>query len=132
MAYATADDLERYWRTLSESEETQASALLDVASLFLDEYVDKYDIDTTAKADALTYVCCELVRRKMESATAVPYSSITQTAGSFSETISYGGSRRQSWELYPEDEKLLGIKHPKFDTVPVAIHPTYTPLEAFQ
>lgn len=123
MAYATVDDLEKYWRPLSESEEDQAAALLDVASIYLDEVIEKYDIDATAKADALNYVCCELVRRKMEAAAAVPLSSITQQAGSFSETITYSGSKRQSWELYPEDLDLLGVKRTKIRMVHAAVNP---------
>ena len=40
MAYAEASDVEDQWRTLSESETTRATALLDMAGILLERHVE--------------------------------------------------------------------------------------------
>lgn len=120
--YATIDELEAGWRTLTPEEMTRAETLLERASLFLDVIVEQYHIDTTAKAAALSTVCCDLVQRKLETGSAIPISSVTQTAGAFSETKSYSTSKRKSWELYPEDKQMLGIINKGARMIGVAIH----------
>lgn len=110
MAYATVEDLEIRWgKTLTESEAERAEVRLDDASLYLDVIIEEYGIDAIAKADALKVVCCDMVQRKLEAASASPISSVTQQAGAFSETMSYARPYKKSWELYPEDMLLLGI-----------------------
>ena len=108
MIYAEISDLEAGWRPVASDEVSQAETLLSRASLFLDGVVEQYGIDINEKAEALTIVCCDLVQRKLESNSALPITSLTQTAGAFSETMNYAG-RRKSWELYPEDLQLLGV-----------------------
>lgn len=120
--YATIDDLEAGWRTLSPEEARRAETLLDRASIFLDGIVEQHNIDTVAKASALTAVCCDLVQRKLESASANAVSSVTQTAGAFSETISYSKNGSQSWRLYPEDYQLLGVHTKKARMRKMVIH----------
>lgn len=110
MVYAEISDLEAGWREMDPDEVSQAETLLSRASLFLDGIVDQYGIDVVDKEAALTVVCCDLVQRKLESNSALPITSTTQTAGPFSETTSYS-SRRKSWELYPEDLQLLGVRN---------------------
>lgn len=120
--YATIEDLEAGWRTLSPEESSRAETLLERATLFLDGIVEQYAIDTSEKAGALRAVCCDLVQRKLESASANAVSSVTQTAGAFSETISYSKNGSQSWRLFPEDYRLLGVRTKKVRMVPIAIH----------
>lgn len=108
--YAEISDLEAGWRDIASDEIERAEELILRASAYLDTIVDKYDIDVNEKADALRIVCCDLVQRKMENASASAVSSVTQTAGAFSETTSYGNRGSASWRLYPEDKQLLGIK----------------------
>lgn len=122
MAYATVEDLEAGWRTLSESEADRAEVLLDRASAFLDAQIARYHIDAVTYADALTVVCCDLVQRKMERPTVNPVTSETHTVGPFSETMSYAFPTRKSWELYPEDLEMLGVSKSRRGTVQVAIH----------
>lgn len=108
--YAEISDLEAGWRDIASDETERAEELILRASAYLDTIVEKYDIDVNEKADALRIVCCDLVQRKMENASASAVSSVTQTAGAFSETTSYGSRGSASWRLYPEDKQLLGIK----------------------
>lgn len=108
--YAELSDLEAGWHDIASGDVERAEELILRASAYLDTIVEKYDIDVNEKADALRIVCCDLVQRKMENASASAASAITQTAGSFSETISYGTRGSASWRLYPEDKQLLGIK----------------------
>ena len=122
MAYATVEDLEAGWRTLTESEADRAAVLLDRASAFLDAQIARYHIDAVAYANALTTVCCDLVQRKMERPTSVPVSSETHSVGPFSETTSYAYPSRKSWELYPEDLAMLGVSKSRRGTVKGAIH----------
>lgn len=121
MIYAEIKELEAGWRELAPDEVSRAETLLARASLFLDEIVEKYNIDATSKADALSVVCCDLVQRKMEAASALPIASYTETAGAFSETTSFQ-RKRKSWELYPEDLALLGVRNSKGGMVKIAIH----------
>ena len=110
MTYAEISDLAAGWREMAPDEISQAETLLSRASLFLDGIVEQYGIDVDEKRDALTVVCCDLVQRKLESNSALPVTSSTQIAGPFSETVSFSG-RRKSWELYPEDLQLLGVRN---------------------
>ena len=123
MAYATVSDLENRWRVLTTEEEAKASALVDDASAFLDVQIEKYRIDAEAKAAVLKSLCCDLVQRRMESQEAnTSLSALTQTAGAFSETLSFSTKRRKSWELYKEDLEMLGVVKGGFTMIPVAIH----------
>lgn len=127
MAYATIEQLETRWRDLTTAEETRASALLDDASAFLDVQIAKYGIDAEEKAAVLTSLCCDLVQRRMESMEAnTSLSALTQTAGAFSETLSFSNTRRKSWELYPEDLEMLGVVKGGFTMLPVAIHRSWS------
>lgn len=121
MNYAELSDLEAGWRELTAEEAARAETLLARASLFLDGVVEQYNIDTDAKATALMTVCCDLVQRKLEDANVSPYSSVTQTVGSISETVSYSG-RKRSWALYPEDLQVLGIGGHRATQIKLAIH----------
>lgn len=120
--YTTVEELKAGWRQLTADEEAQAEVLIERASLFLDEVVEKYHIDKEAKTAQLSAVCCDLVQRKMESLGANPLSSVTQQAGAFSETLSYARPYRKSWELYPEDLAYLGVYKGSGRLIRVAIH----------
>ena len=122
MTYASIEDLQAGWRTLDDDEVVRAQTLLERASYYLDEVIDKYHIDVDAKREALKIVCCDLVSRKMQRGVSSPVSSVTEQAGAFSETISFGYSRRQSWELYPEDKELLGVRSHGARMLKIAIH----------
>lgn len=122
MTYANIEDLEAGWRQLLDDEKSRATSLLERASIFLDEIVNKYHIDVEAKAQALKFVCCDLVQRKLENASALPVKSETQQAGPFMQTRTYSFARRKSWELYPEDLEFLGVRSSGAGSIKVAIH----------
>lgn len=122
MTYATIEELEAGWRTLTPEERERAQTLLERASLYLDWVVDRYHIDPIAKRAALATVCCDLVQRKLETGSATPISSTTTTAGAFSETKTFKISGRKSWELYPEDLQLLGVSKKGGGMIKTAIH----------
>lgn len=127
MAYATIEQLETRWRTLSADEEAKAEELLEDAAAFLDVQIEKYDIDAEKRARVISSLNCDLVQRRMEAAeSSTSLSSLTQTAGAFSETLSYSTTRRKSWELYPEDLEMLGVVKGGLRMIPVAIHKSWS------
>lgn len=107
MAYATWNDVQaRMNRTLSESEQSTCSVLLDDAAVMIDTY------NVNASADAKKVVSCRMVSRALSNdAIDVP---IGATQGSMS-----GLGYSQSWtmgtgasgELYlsKTDKTLLGV-----------------------
>lgn len=121
MNYAEITDLASGWRELTPDEVSRGETLITWASVYLDTIVEQYGIDVNEKANALRIVCCELVRRKMESASELQLASLTQTAGAFSETKSYTSSKIQSWRLYPEELEMLGIKQRRIRIFDAAI-----------
>lgn len=107
MSYATITDIQaRMTRTLSQSEETVATNLLDDAAVIIDSY------NASATADAKKVVSCRMVIRALgDGETDVP---VGATQGSMS-----GLGYSQSWtvsngsvgELYLTrmEKKLLGV-----------------------
>jgi len=107
MSYATITDIQaRMTRTLSQSEETVATNLLDDAAVIIDSY------NADATADAKKVVSCRMVIRALgDGETDVP---VGATQGSMS-----GLGYSQSWtvsngsvgELYLTrmEKKLLGV-----------------------
>lgn len=113
MAYATIDDLEIVMRTtLNDTDAAYAEFLLDKVAAFLDQYVTVDDTDTV-QASNLKYASLEMVRNVMESANVSDVSSMTQTAGSYSETFTYAApySTANMWKLLRKTgyASLLGI-----------------------
>lgn len=108
MAYATVSDVQaRMTRTLSESEQTVCSNLLDDAAVLIDSY------NADASADAKKVVSCRIVIRALGDDTAcVPagasQGSMSALGYSQSWTFQGGGS---VGELYigKEDKKLLKV-----------------------
>ena len=104
MAYATVNDLQAGWRTLTADEQTRATTLLDRASTMLDALCD-----TSGKtADVLKMVTCNMTQRVM----------VAESAGVSSESMGAGGYQ-QSWTyanpsgdmyLTKYEKKLLGIE----------------------
>lgn len=111
MSYATITDIQaRMTRTLSQSEETVATNLLDDAAVIIDSY--NADATADATADAKKVVSCRMVIRALgDGETDVP---VGATQGSMS-----GLGYSQSWtvsngsvgELYLTrmEKKLLGV-----------------------
>ena len=109
MAYAEVSDLEALWRTLSDDEKERAAALLDVAAVLLDSELKRCGVKSEGLEDALRYVSCEMVRRKMAAGEYGDVTSVSRTAGSFNEQIS---PYNPSGDMYltSNERRLLGIQ----------------------
>ena len=108
-SYADIEAYEVYFGPVGGSEQDRIESLLGKASEKLAGIVEAYGIDEEARAAELEEVCCNLVNRRVRSASAMPLSSVTHQAGAFSETYSYAVSTRVGWQLYPEDYEALGV-----------------------
>lgn len=93
-AYATTDDLQKRWKTLSDIELERATALLLDASVILATGCKKagVKIDPADELQALTItaITCEMVKRAMLSPVdEAPMQQFSKTAGSYSESGTY-------------------------------------------
>lgn len=105
MAYATYEDVEKTYRVLTESEKGICNALLDEAALLIDAY------NSEASEDAKKAVSVMVVRRAMPSDTALPIGATqgTITAGSYSQTYTFGNGSTGELYLTRVEKKLLGV-----------------------
>ncbi|PJM72337.1 hypothetical protein CS006_10395 [Bifidobacterium primatium] len=95
--FATVDDLEKRWHTLTESERTQAGELLEDASEIIRNRIAPYPETResgweTAHARGLAIICCQMVRTAMEQQVAGMQTGVTQsteTTGPFSNSYSW-------------------------------------------
>lgn len=103
--FATVEQLEAFWKTLTEAETTRAEALLELASNRLRMMGEVIDIDLDEKkADSATYgsvlqwVVMEATKRAMLTPTDLPpVDSLQQTAGPYSENIKYSNPSGDLW-----------------------------------
>lgn len=108
MAYATVSDVQaRMTRTLSESEQTVCSTLLDDAAVLIDSY------NVNASADAKLIVSCRVVIRALGDGsdfgvpTGASQGSMSALGYSQSWTLGTGGSVGEVY-LSKTDKKMLG------------------------
>ena len=108
MAYATVSDVQaRMTRTLSESEQTVCSTLLDDAAVLIDSY------NVNASADAKLIVSCRVVIRALGDGsdfgvpTGASQGSMSALGYSQSWTIGTGGAVGEAY-LSKTEKKLLG------------------------
>lgn len=107
--FATVVDLEARWHPLTDSERDKAQVLIDDAS---DMILDAAgDIDAL-RAETLTRICCQMVKRAMIADTANPtgMSQYSQTAGSFSESGTYANPTGDLYLLAAEKRALRGTQ----------------------
>ncbi len=112
-AFATVNDLEARWRTLTEEEKEKADILLGDASVHLQTLmVRKYGDDYTPSelmSENLKIVTCNIVMRSMNVKQGFfGCSEVSTTAGPYSQTftpINSSGDMR----LTIEELKLLGL-----------------------
>ena len=109
MAFATIEDLEARWRTLSEAEVSKATALLDDASAIL---VAQVDVDPTDEQQAtlLKVVCCSMVTRSMVASESDVYgiSQLDYGMGPFSQAAHFSNPNGDLY-LTAQERQLLGI-----------------------
>jgi hypothetical protein len=103
--FATVEELEAYWRTLTTAEQTRATALLLIASNRLRLIASNSDVDLDAKIAAneayesiLQWVVMEAAKRAMQMPSdQPPVESWSQTAGPYSENYKYANPTGDLW-----------------------------------
>lgn len=110
MMYASANDVERGFRALSDSERDQCEAMLEEAAVLIDA------LHSSADDDVKSVVACRMVRRVLGSGTGdlslypmgASQGSATALGYTQSWTMTGGGS---SGELYisKTERRLLGV-----------------------
>lgn len=110
-AFATVSDLEARWRPLSPAEETRATVLLGDAAARIRAAVpdvdDRID-DGTLDPDLPLIVSVEMVKRAMLAPVdQAPAGQVQQTAGPFSQSISYTNPTGDLY-LTKAERRLLG------------------------
>ena len=107
MAYATWNDVQaRMNRTLSESEQSICTVLLDDAAVMIDTY------NVNASADAKKVVSCRMVSRALSNDSIdVPIGATQGSMSGLGYTQSWTMSNGASGELYlsKTDKTLLGL-----------------------
>ena len=109
MSYATVQDVEAGFRTLSEDEQTKCSALLEEAALIIDSY------NKDAPEDAKKVVSCRMVRRQLydgnEGGVTYPMGATQGTASAmgYSQSWTMGGGSSGELYLSKLEKKLLGV-----------------------
>lgn len=101
----TVEELEAFWRTLTETEKTRAETLLLVASNRLRGMAEKIGIDLDAKITAseiyksnVQYVIMESVKRALVTPIdQAPVNSQQITAGPYSENITFTNPSGDLW-----------------------------------
>lgn len=118
-AFASVDDLEARWRTLSDSERAAAEVELLDATAFIAGQLAKYrvaiDPSDEVQAQNLTSVTCAVVRRSMSprldsmSGTPLaPYTEATVTADVFTESYKFANPMGDYY-LNAAEKAALGI-----------------------
>lgn len=109
MSYATTQDVEAGFRTLSEDEQAKCTALLEEAALIIDSY------NKGASEEAKKVVSCRMVRRQLydggDSGVTYPMGSTQGTASAMGYSQSWTMSGGSAGELYLSklEKKLLGV-----------------------
>lgn len=109
MAFATYEDVEARWRTLTAEEQTRAVELLNDASTILSGMVVVDDADRE-QAAALKLVSCNMVIRSMVAASSSAFGvdELQATMGPFGQTAHFANPNGDMY-LTKLDKKLLGI-----------------------
>lgn len=104
-SYATVDDLEDFWRPLSEAEQARATVLLALASSRLRLYGKKVGVDVDAQvqddpdyAQTAQWVVMEATKRALSTPVDTPpVDSFQQTAGPYSENYRFTNPSGDLW-----------------------------------
>ena len=120
-AYATLEDLQSRWRSLSADEQQRATTLLSDAAVKIALACKQSGIAIDAadelQSEALKSINCEMVKRAMMSPIDMPpMSSFAQTAGSYSESQTYVNPTGDLYMTLGE-KKMLGIGTQKMGSI---------------
>lgn len=121
--FATVDDLQERWRTLTAEETPRAEILLsDASNIIRSESGSSFSDPDELTFEVLKAITCEMVKRAMQSPVDQPaLNSMQQSGGSYSETLNF---TNPSGDLYmtAKERKRLGIGTQKAFTIRPAIH----------
>lgn len=103
--YANHDDLEAFWKSLSNDEQTRADKLLKLASNRLRSKASKVGFDMDAKVnndaayfETVQWVVMEAAKRAMLTPTdAPPVNSMQMAAGPYSQNLVYTNPAGDLW-----------------------------------
>lgn len=118
-AFATTDDLQARWRTLTEDELAMAVVELLDATAFIAGQLSKYDVaidpSDEIQEQNLKRVTCDVVRRSMsprldsaQGTPLAPFTESTVTADVFTESYKYANPLGDYY-LTAADKQSLGI-----------------------
>lgn len=105
-AYATVEEVQAGFRTLTVDEVTVCTALIDEAAVIIDAY------NAGADSDLKKVVTCRMVRRAIAASNAsVPIGATqgTMTAGPYSQSWTVSGGSSGELYLGRTEKKLLGV-----------------------
>ncbi|MEG1433900.1 Gp19/Gp15/Gp42 family protein [Eubacterium sp.] len=124
-AYASLEDLQSRWRSLSADEQQRAMALLSDAAVKITLACRQggviIDAADDLQGEALKAINCEMVKRAMMSPIDMPpMSSFAQTAGSYSESQTYVNPTGDLYMTMSE-RKMLGIGVQRMGSIPPLI-----------
>ena len=108
MAYATYEQVQAGYRTLTADEISVCNALLDEAAVIIDSY------NANAASDAKEVVSCRMVRRALGAGEAtIPIGSTqgSMTAGPYTQSWTMGAGSAGELYLSRVDKKLLGVSN---------------------
>lgn len=109
-AYATKEDLEAYWRTLTSDEAKRAEYLLGFAAVKIRSRLNGEPKD----ADAAKYVSLDMVKNAMTAAQdGAPITNFSQTGGPYSASVQYANPTGDLYwkKQYDADLGLAGMAH---------------------
>lgn len=130
MAFATYEDVEGRWRTLTADEQVRATTLLEDAATILSGMVD-VDEGDAQQAAALKLVSCNMVIRSMvaSASSAFGVDELQATMGPFGQTAHFANPNGDMY-LTKLDKKLLGIGGGKGRILYPSYGPIHNPLAA--
>ncbi|MGY2036615.1 Gp19/Gp15/Gp42 family protein [Nocardia gipuzkoensis] len=115
MAFATADEVEDGWRTLSQAEKDRAAVLLDDAAWWLKVwFLDYGDIEALAAnnamlAEGLKILSRSMVRRAMTSGAIEGAQSTYQVMGPFSTQVAFKNPDGNLYITNSEHDGILAV-----------------------
>lgn len=118
MAFATADEVEIGWRTLSPAEKATATQLLEDAAWWLDIWFHEFGdiavlaVDDPKLAQGLNILSRSIVRRAMTTGTIEGASSTYQMMGPFTSQVAFKNPDGNLYVTTGERDailKLLGV-----------------------
>lgn len=123
-AFATLDDLEARWKTLTSDEEARADVLLDDAAALMRGLASKsgIDLDDFDDVEILKMINCNVVRRAMgRNDSFVDVSSVSMTAGPYAQTFQ---PVNPTGDLYlsANEKRMLGIGSQKLGHIAPKVH----------